>query len=169
MPFADPEKRKQHAKEYRLKHPKENRTPEQVAKASAYRRAHYKKNIDWLKANREEAMKKWTTKTLTSYQREMNKRVAGWKHSHNIKSANWEYVYNRFMGTPNCEFCGIEFPIKSNKGDKRCLDHHHASGEIRNILCGRCNNKRKPQDMAHMYVLQDLHRYFKYNEELFKF
>ena len=163
MPFADPEKRKSYGKEYRLKKRAEETEEEKKqrkAKAKEYRRRHYLRDMEWLKKNREEAMKSWTSKTLTDLQRDFNKRVNGWKKSHNIKSADWEAVYKRFVETTHCEFCGIKFEIGVMTANKRCVDHHHSSGEIRNILCNTCNSKRKIPDLKFMYVLQELHRYF---------
>lgn len=172
MPFADPEKKKAYGKQYRDKKTEEFKklsSEEKQAikdKQSLYRRKHYEKDMKWLKENREKAMKVWTKQTLTDLQRDMNKRVAHWRRPKRdqagvpIKSADWDEVYKRYIQTTHCEFCGVKFEIGVRTGNKRCLDHHHSSGEIRNILCNSCNAKRKIPDLRFMYVLQDLHRYF---------
>jgi hypothetical protein len=51
----------------------------------------------------------------------------------------FEYVYNEYIHTTNCDLCNKEF-LKSLD---RQLDHEHETGEIRNIVCNRCNQHKK--------------------------
>lgn len=51
----------------------------------------------------------------------------------------FEYVYNEYIQATNCDLCNIEFPNSQN----RHLDHDHITGEIRNIVCLKCNIHKK--------------------------
>ena len=71
----------------------------------------------------------------------------------------WRPYWDIFKETTNCEVCNIVFG--SNKDNSvRCLDHHHGSGHIRNIICRKCNKTRWSIDGKHKDVLLELHREF---------
>jgi len=67
-------------------------------------------------------------------------------HKHKCKS-NWkrdgmkidpddfEYIYNEYITATNCDLCNIQF---KNSKDRQ-LDHDHKTGEVRNIVCQKCN------------------------------
>jgi len=49
------------------------------------------------------------------------------------------YVYNEYIHATNCDLCDKLF----TKSLDRQLDHCHITGEIRNIVCQKCNQRRK--------------------------
>mgnify|MGYP003658359712 CR=1 FL=1 len=63
------------------------------------------------------------------------KTISCWKkRGINILDREHGYeVYKKYKETANCELCGILL------GEKRDLDHNHETGEIRNIVCHKCN------------------------------
>jgi len=76
----------------------------------------------------------------------------------------WQVFYDtKFYPATNCDICNKTFDndnnITKNKSNKKCLDHHHSSGHIRNIVCLPCNNKVSKVDTLLRYVLLDIHRY----------
>ena len=52
---------------------------------------------------------------------------------------HFKFVYNEFIHATNCELCNKLF----SKSRDRQLDHDHETGEIRNIVCNKCNCCKK--------------------------
>ena len=119
----------------------------------------YKKQLEASRKNYKKNKEK-----IKEYQKEYNRsekgkksaRISGWK-KRGIVSQNFDELYERFINTTHCEVCNIEL-IEGTLNDSRSLDHQHASGEIRNILCHRCNSARCIIDNKFVYVLLEIHR-----------
>ena len=61
--------------------------------------------------------------------------IGNWKQKGmNIldREHGWE-IFEMYKNTTHCDLCNIEL------GEKRDLDHDHETGEIRNIVCHKCN------------------------------
>ena len=56
---------------------------------------------------------------------------------------HFEYVYDMYIHETNCDLCNKLF-LKSYD---RQLEHDHETGEIRNIVCCKCNNHKKDYKM----------------------
>ncbi len=77
----------------------------------------------------------------------------------------WDIFWEEFKLKKKCEICNVEFNLeKHNTKRGRCLDHHHHSGYIRNVVCRKCNiSDMRKFDSNHDKVLFELHRYFMIN------
>jgi len=73
----------------------------------------------------------------------MNKKIANWKSLGLICKDKEEYIiiYKRWLYSKKCEDtkCNKEYTIEN----KKCMDHNHKTGLFRNIICHRCNTRRR--------------------------
>ena len=83
-----------------------------------------------------------------------------WKNKTNLKSNNFDLLFDRYYYTNECEICNIEIINHKQGADKKCLDHHHDSGYMRYICCTKCNNKLGKVDRIKDKLHLELYRYF---------
>jgi hypothetical protein len=144
-------------KEYQREYRKKNK--EKIKKAHAEWR---EKNKDKIKGYYEKTREEYINRAkiynennkekIKEYKKEWVKTPEGRKSQlirkwtyRKIKCDDFSAWYDDvYMNTHHCEECGCEF---GEFGDGtlscKCLDHDHETGEIRNILCSRCNLQRK--------------------------
>jgi hypothetical protein len=71
--------------------------------------------------------------------------ISNWKNRGVVE--DYELLYKIYTLTTNCEECNILFSNKQRNTTK-CLDHCHKTGKFRNILCHKCNVKKKDVNIA---------------------
>lgn len=122
MPYKDPEK----AKEYGKQHYKNNKAKYQKQNHKNYLR--YKEN-GTIKRPDKEYMRQYreaNAEHLRQLHRESHlRRVYG------ISIEEYDEMYTRQSG--KCKICHGKFEGTPN------VDHDHATGEVRGLLCGKCN------------------------------
>ena len=59
--------------------------------------------------------------------------IRGWKKKGVI--CDYDIIYEIYVDTKECDYCKFVFPSTRY----RHLDHNHESGEIRGIICSKCN------------------------------
>ena len=137
------ERRKEYMKEYREKNKerilkkREEYYQKTKEKQKQYSKEHYatnkEKQKEYYQANREKKLKQ-----NQEYRKTENGiksvRIVNWKRR-GIICNDFDEIYEKYINTFSCDYCKEDFTEKN----PRCLDHDHESGEIRGILCNRCN------------------------------
>ena len=58
------------------------------------------------------------------------------KHKYGLSKEEYFLLFEKQNNT--CAICGIEFDENINK-QKACVDHSHENGDVRGLLCDKCN------------------------------
>lgn len=110
MPIADPEARRAYERDYRRQ---EWRDPERGPAKRARNRAHYLANRETIRARARERQR------------------AGWLlNVHGMTVAEYDELYRQQEG--RCAICRQPF-------ERLVVDHNHATGARRGLLCNPCN------------------------------
>ena len=83
-----------------------------------------------------------------------------------VDDDHFDYIYNEYIHATHCDLCGILFPNSRN----RQLDHDHTTGEVRNIVCCKCNlhkedNKQKDTNTGEKNISKCKDKKMKLNGE----
>ena len=62
---------------------------------------------------------------------------AQWKRR-GLDMSNFEGIYLFYINCTHCELCNKEF---TNTRDRQ-MEHNHATGEFRNVVCNKCNHRK---------------------------
>ena len=62
-----------------------------------------------------------------------------WKER-GVISDDWDMLHQHWELTSHCEECHVF--LEGIRGERKCLDHCHTTGQFRNILCHCCNRGR---------------------------
>lgn len=95
----------------------------------------------------------FTTAKIIYFKAKKNKPVYLKKEERKLKSKDFrqknklkgykltaiEYESMREKQKDKCAICGSKQPLHYNDGEL-CIDHDHASGKVRGLLCTRCNS-----------------------------
>tara|TARA_R110000803_G_C11755537_1_gene293152 strand:+ start:66 stop:533 length:468 start_codon:yes stop_codon:yes gene_type:complete len=155
MPFKDPEKRKEKAREYYQKRKEkakeyyENNKEKISEKKKVYMKVYREKNKEeiqdkskkYYEENKQEIIHKTQEYRKTENAKKL-RTIFKWKQL-GVKNDNFDELYERYINTHNCEECNVELVRGRGLNNQKHLDHDHNTGLFRNVLCGSCNIKRK--------------------------
>ena len=65
-------------------------------------------------------------------------RIRNWKKYGLI--GDYETIYDRYVNTTNCDLCNVF--LEGRGRNRKCMEHNHANGQFRNIVCHTCNCKK---------------------------
>jgi hypothetical protein len=121
---------KAYVREYRAKH------KDQIAEKN---RAAYRSDPEKVKARTRE----WE---LANPERAKRHKIITMWRSRGIVCDDFSALYDEYLAATHCADCGLEFAGKygDGQGKYRCLDHCHATGAARGVVCCGCNRRRGP-------------------------
>ena len=126
---------------------------------STYQKQYREKNKEIIKEKEKERYQKNKDKPNPKPKKNIPTKITreyGWKKNSIILN---EDTYEKFEEATRCVSCNVKFE-KNINNTRKCLDHHHASGHVRNIICSKCNANRRVVDNNIRILLLELHRYF---------
>tara|TARA_S200002703_G_C3637408_1_gene195709 strand:- start:119 stop:490 length:372 start_codon:yes stop_codon:yes gene_type:complete len=123
MPYKEPEKKKQHNREY---YQKNKEKIKEYKKDNPYKKTEEYKERQKIWRKSEEGIKSYTK--------------SNWK-KRGVISDDYDKLYDYYLSIEECENCNIL--LNTSNKTKKCLDHDHETGLFRNVLCFNCNISRK--------------------------
>ncbi len=91
------------------------------------------------------------------YQQSKNYKEYDWKRNGIIVLDN---TFENYKVTTHCEICNIKLILGKKAKNRKCIDHDHNSGYVRNITCNTCNVKRRVVDTLKLKLHLEIHRYY---------
>lgn len=118
-----------------------------------YMKEYWEKNKETLKIKNEERRKKnlkgpikvkperearreWEKKYRASDEGKKKRTYTQWK-SRGLDMSTFYYVYPIYKNATHCERCNVLFEGRGK--NQKCMDHCHATGMFRNVVCRNCN------------------------------
>ena len=74
----------------------------------------------------------------------------------NIVCEDWDTLYHRYTNTTHCEWCQKEIVLRKDGRRGQKVEHNHYSGEVRGIVCSKCNTKQRFHDKNFRLCLASL-------------
>ena len=60
---------------------------------------------------------------------------------------SYKGIYSFVMSIDNCNLCNVKFNDEIHN-DKKCMDHDHATGYFRQVICNKCNKELPDRDLS---------------------
>lgn len=95
----------------------------------------------WKSENRER-VKEYNKAYMPAYQSDTENQFATWmrnlRRNYKITPDCFNRMWDEQKG--KCPICQIQLKPRGRTKDAACVDHNHATGEVRGLLCRACNH-----------------------------
>ena len=98
-------------------------------------------NKEWRDNNREK-MNDYNKKYAQTEKGKRANKKKRWR-AMGITDPNLDEWYDKWNNATNCADCDCVLGRGQYGANRRCLDHDHKTGLVRDVVCSACNNKRK--------------------------
>lgn len=132
-------------------------SPEAIAKRKAYLSEWYIKNKERLSAEAKVRYEKNRTAILA--RQKITQRPYLYKKLYGITIERYDEMYAEQGG--GCAICGIKENVRDKRRKHFCVDHDHATGKVRALLCMKCNVLLGAFELQEVEILKYLKRHGK--------
>ena len=104
---------------------------------------------------------------LTSYHKKDTK--SKWRNTYDppliCTDEEFEVIYDRYIHSSQCELCNFVF----ERTTQRQMDHCHETGKFRNVICPKCNGRKKDKPITGQINERYISKYFRKNRDRYEY
>ncbi len=104
---------------------------------------------------------------LTSYHKKDTK--SKWRNTYDppliCTDGEFEVIYDRYIYSSQCELCEFVY----ERTTQRQMDHCHITGKFRNVICPKCNGRKKDKPITGIIDEKYISKYFRKAKDRYEY